>query len=443
MGSNPDFLLLVIAGIIGLFAHVALAISARYINPLWTLAGVFFVMVPLSMSTSLPGFTIFKYGRTYVGLLAIAIAIFMYRNYRFRGISLAWVAFNAFYVFAAVWSEQPIPGIMFKSLTAICVVAGVLTVYQTTSLEDLKKSMRVVLCFTALFTLIITWAIVTGYGSRDSNDGRLYVLGMTPNRLGGEGAAMFMFCCLVSLYDRSKFWKALSLVCGTILVFAVMRTGSRGAAGMGVIGAFVIALPMVKRPLLLITVGGVVATGLYFILPSDAGQVFQGREWSRANEWGMALEHFRQNPVIGAGWVFSDTSGRGLPSTSNMHSFYLQILAETGILGMLLFVIIMVAGFIKGLGVLAALRHDKELFPWAFAAAALIGAPLAHGLGEASTLTGGAITSVMLAMGFAFLDRLPEMARERAFAAEAHQLEVEWHDHEQQQIIDQYTAHPA
>ncbi len=422
MGQSPDFIFLVIAALVGLVAHIALAISARYFNPLWTLAGAFFAMVPLSMATEMPGFTLFKYGRTYVILLSIVIAVFLYRNYRFRGVSLAWLGFITFYVLAAVWSDAPIAGIMFKGLTAICVIAGILTVYQVGSLEEMKKSLRVVLCFCAIFAGVIVLKVATNPVSL-AQIGRLDIMGMNANRLASESAPMFLFCCLVALHDKSKFWKLLAVGIGTIFVFAVMLTGSRGSAAMGVLGAIVLAMPMVKRPGLLITLGGIVAVSLYLIVPSEATEAFEGRGFGREAQWGLAMESFYSNPFIGAGWVYGITSDRGLPSTANLHSIYFQILAETGILGMALFGVFILYAFFKGLTVLAAVRHDKELLPWAFVAAAFIGAPLVHGFGEASTITGGAIAAYMLAMGFAFLDRLPEMARERAANA---QLQAEW-----------------
>ena len=99
--------------------HVALVVSAifyRKVNPLYLLAGAFIILSPISGAREMAGLDIAKWARVYVSLMMVIIGLFGYRIFRIGFASKMLLVFTGFYVFAAVWSDMPIMGLLFKSL---------------------------------------------------------------------------------------------------------------------------------------------------------------------------------------------------------------------------------------------------------------------------------------------------------------------------------------
>src|SRR5690606_38410074 len=110
--------------------------------------------------------------------------------------------------------------------------------------------------------------------------------------------------------------------------------------------------PLLKRPLLLAVVLAVAAGSLYAIAElvhvESAERLTDLSLDTRDAPWHDAMVYFRDAPVFGQGWVFQ-TETRLSGSTENLHSIYFQVLAETGIFGLvLMFASIGIAG-IRGL----------------------------------------------------------------------------------------------
>jgi len=259
---------------------------------------------------------------------------------------------------------------------------------------------------------------------------RLIAMGMQPNLLGMTCASMLIICGYTALYDHAKFWKLAAYGSGTACVVLILYSGSRGAALMGFIGCFVLALPLVKRPgLLVIMLMLCVVPILVMVAQSDtqlsesAMRFTEEQGANRDQPWRAAIEYFRERPLMGQGWVYH--TGAREAASANMHSIYLQVLAEMGIVGMVILVPTLLICFLRGartwyrLHPIPAARHD------AYYGLALVSAVLVHGLIESATLKGDTPNAVILGLGIGLFDRLVELADQWAAAGAG---EHETHD---------------
>jgi len=164
---------------------------------------------------------------------------------------------------------------------------------------------------------------------------------------------------------------------------------------MAVLGASIQFIPWMKRPGRLIAI----AASLAVILLVFSGNVdpaavdrLTSDENTRSGMWKAGLQLFFQSPVVGHGWLSS--SGRG---TANLHNVYLQILAETGIVGGVLFL----------LGVFAIARLIRRLAPKIqpvdrpiyYLALGLVVALMVHGMVESALILGSTVNTMLF--GFA------------------------------------------
>jgi O-antigen ligase len=93
-------------------------------------------------------------------------------------------------------------------------------------------------------------------------------------------------------------------------------------------------------------------------------QVVEGMMIGRVNsKWIPALELFKENPLFGCGWqqfgYLHPTYNSGDEIARNVHNIYIQLLCETGIVGFLLIIGIMVITFIMTLRKVTELRKQK------------------------------------------------------------------------------------
>jgi hypothetical protein len=157
---------------------------------------------------------------------------------------------------------------------------------------------------------------------------------------------VFPFSIALGFFDRNRksaryFWFVL---CGMI-AFSVVGTYSRS----GFIGiCLVLALYAVQknvRVLLPLTVLG--TAGIYYIIqvPELYSRIFgigdeiNNGASSRFNLWSMAIDMWNDSPLFGSG-----VASYYMKNKIAAHSTYLQLLAETGVVGLILFIaIILVA----------------------------------------------------------------------------------------------------
>ena len=413
-----DGLPLLIAAISAvLIGHVALWIASRRYNALFLLAAAFCIVSPLSAATALPIVGLAKYARVYVTVIMLVVGVLLWGLIRWRTAAWALMVFVAYYTLAGVWSDYPLQALSYKGLYAAATVSGLLLAYGVRDLWDLRSGLRILALAAGLLAVAILLDLLRN-PSAISHIGRLATWGINPNRIGQTVAPLMFVTAFVALYDVSRRWRTFGYATSAMLALIILYTGSRGAAGMALVGCFVIALPLVRRPFVLAAVFAIVAVTalvLMRLVQTEGAQRITGGATleTRDAPWSDAFALFREAPIFGTGWVY-DQDERFGATTRNLTSAYLQVLAETGLLGIALMAACLAIIGLRALQARAVLRRipaDVPVLYFALGAAAGI---LAHGFIESGTIMGSTINSVMLALSVGLFDRLPHLVEYEA-----------------------------
>jgi O-antigen ligase len=182
------------------------------------------------------------------------------------------------------------------------------------------------------------------------------------------------------LHERNLFWKIIAGWAAAVSTLSVVFTFSRGATVALVLALIIFFWIYKLKPaqLIVILVLGIAmlayAPPTYYqrvlsiadILPSSNGEIniradraIQGRASENLTAWVMLMDH----PLLGVGlnnysYLYQDyTKSLGLaPSASNRspHNLYLEVAAETGIIGLIIFLIMV------GLALRSLLRARRK-----------------------------------------------------------------------------------
>jgi O-antigen ligase len=227
-----------------------------------------------------------------------------------------------------------------------------------------------------LATALATIAGVGGV-SVESEEGRLGSGAINPNALGGALVIASVFAgALGAARERTISTRALWLLAGAVAAIGLAATLSRGAL-LGMAVAFLVA-PLVAGPgrrVPALLLGGIacaaIALSIVAFVPETAAQRLTSSDHTgsgRTDIWRVGLRMAEDHPVVGVGSDnFAETSIRYLvrPGVIQMdefivdtpkvaHNVYLQVFAELGIVGLLLYLTVI------GLCLRAALQAARN-----------------------------------------------------------------------------------
>jgi putative inorganic carbon (HCO3(-)) transporter len=212
-----------------------------------------------------------------------------------------------------------------------------------------------------LYTILSGSAIVGSQGNEWQ--GRALGFFWHPNGMGA-------FCgvlagALVALASRTSDRRTSSqcYALAVVAVFGVLASGSRGAI-LGLAAAVLVAMALNGRKGAMraaIALGAVVAmfaiAAQFDLLPvaRESGGLDDFTKQGRLLVWGEALLLFLQHPLVGGGWanfpqmgVLAETQ---FGAVAHAHNWYLNTLAETGVIGFALFFGPLVWLFVRNLRV--------------------------------------------------------------------------------------------
>jgi O-antigen ligase len=409
--SGPTTIIILV--VVGVLAHVALLIGSRSVNPLFLIAAAFFLLTPLSVAERFPLIVQAKYGRAYVTVLLPLIAFLLLRIYHLRRTGVMILFFSCVYIVAGLWSPLPTRAILYKGNYGAAVLAGLMLAYSVRDLDDLKIGVRALVTAASIYVAVMVVDIIRNPAAI-SHLGRLEPWGMNPNRVGQTAATMLTLCAFLALYDSSKSWKIIAYMTGSVLAFLILASGSRGGAGEAALGCFAVSIPLFRRPGALLAVGilvGITVLVVFTRVETEAGSRLISTDFTREGPWGYAIQAFADAPVFGQGWVYTFELRPG-GSSLNLHSIYLQVLAEVGLFG--LAIVLSALGYIglQSLRLLAAARAAGVHTGFTWLALALAGSVLAHGVFESAPIMGTSVNVMMLAFGLGLIDRLQEIYSE-------------------------------
>ena len=151
---------------------------------------------------------------------------------------------------------------------------------------------------------------------------------------------------LLGKVEKKKLARVFLIICFCVYFLAILFCGSRGAV-LGAATITVVALAKSPKKLGAVFLGFIFVLGVWFVLPSASKQRFSSAwDWqndpnaaSRVMFWKAGLVMFEDNPVFGVGpGNFSAVN----PSHYVSHSVYIQVLAESGLVGTISFLAILI-----------------------------------------------------------------------------------------------------
>ena len=408
-----------------IIAHLALIVASRFINAQFILVAAFVAIAPWSAAT-VSGVEGLKYARLYLSVLAVVVAVLILRRFRMGAAAVFLLTFLTVYWLGALWSDNVVNGVIFKGMVMPAALMGVLCASNFRTERDMFVAVRVWAVFSLLFVGPAVFELARS-GITLAMGGRFSPFGISNNRMAHECASMLIFCMPIALFDRNVLWKVFAYGVGTMCAACILASGSRAAVLQAVVAAFLMGLPLIKRPILPLTLGALSAGILAWLMPSGSQSAYarlqRGEGAYRGGEWGAAIEEFLRSPFIGVGWAYTEESRAG-GTTVNFHSIYFQILAELGLLGVAMFTTLMAVLGWSYFSLWWLARQYQARTRWIFVGLAFVAAPLAHGIGEASTMMPGTINLMMLGLGFAMTGPLRDMVMNGELAHPDHTEEL-------------------
>jgi O-antigen ligase len=397
-------------------AHVGLIFGSRKINLLFLLAGAFVTLSLLSVAIALSLFTAAKYARVYTTLLMVMCGIGYYHVHALDRTVRVFGLFVVYSLLCPMWGIVPLTGMMYKSFFVLTLFSGVLLAYSIRSWEEAQQGFRFLVLLTTLGTTlaVIFFTPMDVLASR-----RLQLWDINPVRIGETASTMMLLCGYVGLYDRSRNWRLIAWVACGLLTILIALAGSRSAVLVVLVGFALLAVPLLGRPRKLIPVLASVvlfaAAAAIFLRGTYGMQRIMTTTNTRVQAWDSNMDVVSRAPIFGHGWIYVGREA----GYANLHSMYFQILAEMGIVGMLLFVGCMTSVILRWYHVYRSVGRTPPGAEFVMLPIVFIAGALVMGLFEVGVLAGVQPDTMLLGFGIALVDRLPFLLSQHARSRKA------------------------
>nr|WP_272878443.1 O-antigen ligase family protein [Clostridium sp. Cult3] len=191
-------------------------------------------------------------------------------------------------------------------------------------------------------------------------------------------------------YSKKIHKKAIFLITSLILTIALVLTLSRGGWVGFAFGIFIFIILIEKK--LLLSIIPIVLAGVYFLPQSivnrilTIGNLGDSSNAYRIRLWKITLEIIRDNWLVGVGFGYIpfkttfETYIRTMPAYHS-HNTYLQTMGEMGILGLIVFIMLIFVLYKYGIKRLMK-QEDRYIRTMAGGVLAGLAALLAHGAVE-------------------------------------------------------------
>lgn len=366
------------------------------------MTGIFFVASPLSMGTS--GFANqAKYIRVALTLVMASYMLVIGLS-RARRCTFWLLSFAVFYGAGALWSDSPVWGVLNKGLFVLTTASGLALAMAMRRQADLNKIMSILLIFLELTTLALLISVVLNPDAA-LVIGRLSVHGMNANTIGQTALPAVVLAAWVSMNSTTRAQRYRGIITSTALSLILLSTGSRGAAAAALAGILIVMAPHLKRPLR-VAAGVTVAAVAYIVVSELVGLQISERYYedlfknTRSGIWNYAMRQFESSPAIGVGWVHHGNS------SGNLHSVYLQVAVESGVVGLVLLGLVLCVVAATSQKIYSKLKKTHLELSALTLSLGLVASVLVHGVGEAGAILGSTVNCFMLAFGIGLLDRL-------------------------------------
>jgi O-antigen ligase len=350
---------------------------------------------------------VFKWFRILVFISAMFFTVKWFRLPSVEYASAWLLFFSVVFVFSSLWSDDPFWALAYKGMFGVSIVTGLCLGRLVACSADARFLVRAV-----VVVAMISLASLLGVDIGSSIKGQLVVGGLNPNAFASVVMVFFVFSLFSALTERDAFWKVASVFCVLSFIVLMFFSGSRAGALVVVGAGGILVLLLVKFDKLIVTIFIFVLFITFFIMTFDLGYsstsndgvgfrllekegIFQE---TRLDIWSVAWSGFFESPLIGIGWTSSDH--RWTP----VLSMYLQVLAETGIMGFSLLVILTSKTIRKGIRLVMDSSTRSYLERFSVMVVVLLCGLLMHGFFESSMLLGTTPHTLLFAFAVIHID---------------------------------------
>jgi O-antigen ligase len=360
---------------------LGVARPARTIIPLYAalipIGGVFELPVPLP-----PPFNTLSSLVGAMAILATIMHIVLYGRARVPSMPVAiWLVFLTWCVVSAFWAQRPSDALeevfIAVPLVLLLVVVGMLR----TNREDLRFVQLAVVAGGAAIGAYAVLMLALGSSLPIHGTAERFSVATDPNQTNPNQVAAMLLLPLLLALDmtiwgrgsdaRPRAWRSVGGVCSLLITVALLLTGSRGGV-IAVITGFVLILffswrwyPEVRRAVVGLVVGTVMTIALVGSSYVAAAKLSPEGSWAdrssaplqrmlrfeegssgRTEIWTTGLMACRTFCGVGAGLgnfpvVFTDLfatsgAGRNVGLDRPGHGLYLELVVETGLVGLAL-----------------------------------------------------------------------------------------------------------
>lgn len=332
------------------FAFLAcIILFKKRLHPMYFLLMVTVTMFYLSPFYNVTGSNVGRWLRFYLVVLTPIVGLVLYRPKRIGFPAIMALVFAVFMTLNAARASDAFVAMTYKGLFLCALISGIVIAHCVQGQAKVFKQLHWLVALMVLYAANFVYYIANSAASGTGGLGRLLYGNLGPLCFAIPFSVILVICAFVMMYDKSTRWKiAAAFVCvvaGTV----ILLTGSRGPTFASLGACLCMAIPLSKRPVQLIIVLLFIAIGIGIVVSLEvefprlmralglAENVAGSNVFSNRMEiWKAAIQTFLKYPILGAGYARSGLLAAqtgGAP----MGSAYIEILAEGGIVGGLLF----------------------------------------------------------------------------------------------------------
>ncbi|MBT4276472.1 MAG: O-antigen ligase family protein [Verrucomicrobia bacterium] len=236
---------------------------------------------------------------------------------------------------------------------------------------------------------------------------------MNANTIGAAGALLLLLAVYLLFKPGKNIHKVVHLSSAVFLLAIVLGTGSRGALLMSAVGLFFILKPILSKnsmsifvvcliPFVVLQIYGAISANEDTVTPGidRLANMNMETENTRSGMWNWTIRKFNESPVIGKGWL-----SWGGTTSANTHNIYLHVLAESGVIGGVVFLVMLFRLFSIYRVNASSLKAGMDTYEFTPLGAGILASVLVHGMVESSTLLGSSTNALFLGLSVGLMDR--------------------------------------
>ncbi|MDQ2833215.1 MAG: O-antigen ligase family protein [Acidobacteriota bacterium] len=326
------------------------------------LYGLYYMMPFLPYRTMRDHFLGYPLGGNMLTILIVCVligALLHGKRLPKSGLYLTWVVFGL-YLYLSLWigtmiSNAPAP-LWLSDINFVTwkdyMVLPLIFAAAALVIED-RKAVRTVIILTAVTLLLIDRSslgesLSRSWAAFDENKREGGPLGLQSNELAAFLAQFGVFFWGFGQFMKRKKAKLLCYGLSAISLFATMYTFSRGAYAAVLVS--IVLLAVVKDRKLLVAIALFLMTWQAIVpvavkervnMTENSNGVLEASAQERVDLWQQSEQMFLSSPVFGTGFATFQLQ-RHVGNLRDTHNWYVKVLAETGIIGGILALILLI-----------------------------------------------------------------------------------------------------